>query len=243
MALPRAAARIHLPAAPPLPPAPPCMRPSSTSRLRRPGPRGCARAAASPSRSRGLAQVAKNPSRLPRRKLTWPRPCPAEASPHRRGSRARIPDRHCARRQRHRPASEEASDALQPLLGAATSVTRRPKLPLTSTTSPRATILSPTIRSTGSATWRSSSTTSPGPRSRISPSGISREPKRSEASSSTSSSSSRPGLSPAPGLGRRPESPAPASGVALAAASSALRRRARTSSRTRIVQARSPDRS
>src|SRR5579883_2956177 len=41
-------------------------------------------------------------------------------------------------------------------LGSATSVTRNPKFPLTRTTSPRATILSPTIRSTGSETWRSS---------------------------------------------------------------------------------------
>ena len=38
--------------------------------------------------------------------------------------------------------------------GAATSVTRRPKLPLISTTSPRATILSPTIKSTGSEICR-----------------------------------------------------------------------------------------
>jgi len=38
------------------------------------------------------------------------------------------------------------------LCGVATSVTLSPKLPFTSTTSPRATILSPTTRSTGSET-------------------------------------------------------------------------------------------
>ena len=100
------------------------------------------------------------------------------------------------------------------------------------------------------ATWRSSSTTSPGPRSRISPSGISRAPKRSEASSSTSSSSSSPGVRPGvgPGLGgadRTPgASPAPVAGAAFMRASgSASRPIARSSSRTRIVHVRSPERS
>src|SRR4051812_4493662 len=78
--------------------------------------------------------------------------------------------------------------------GAATSVTLSPKFPLIKTTSPFATILFPTTRSTGSVTCLSNSTTSPGPRSRISPSGISQHPKRSAASNSTSSNTSTPGL-------------------------------------------------
>src|SRR5882757_2474791 len=65
------------------------------------------------------------------------------------------------------------------------------------TTSPRATILSPTIRSTGSETCLSNSTTSPGPSSRTSRKGISREPNCNVASSSMSQSRPIPGSTPA----------------------------------------------
>ena len=77
--------------------------------------------------------------------------------------------------------------------GAATSVTRSPKLPLIRTTSPRATILSPTIRSTGSATCRSSSTTSPGPSFQNFAQRQLPASKTKAASSSTSRSNSSPG--------------------------------------------------
>ena len=76
--------------------------------------------------------------------------------------------------------------------GVATSVTRSAKFPFMTTTSPRATILSPTTRSTGSDTCRSSSTTSPGPSSRTSRRVISRDPNLKVASSSMSHSNPIP---------------------------------------------------
>ena len=70
--------------------------------------------------------------------------------------------------------------------GVATSVTCSAKFPLTITTSPRATILSPTMRSTGADTCRSSSTTSPGQSASTSRKLISHVPNWSAASISTS---------------------------------------------------------
>ncbi len=59
--------------------------------------------------------------------------------------RARLPAQNCAGESElsHSACLEEASNCLQRSRGSATSVTRRPKFPFTSTTSPRATILSP----------------------------------------------------------------------------------------------------